>query len=123
MNITYYTVASTRCMGIWRDELVTVPAGLCEPPKETFNGFETREAAEDFIRNYPKIFERKHSHYVRNVKLEQKKENGEFLLTYEAKYGWGENCRWKETHFSLKVNEYTFSLVPRSKDVLTLDMK
>lgn len=121
MNITYFTVASTRCMGIWRDELVAVPAGLCEPPKETFNGFETREAAETFIRCYPVILERDSKH-IRNAKVEQK-ENGEFLLTYEAECGWGENRRWKETHFSLKVNQYSFSLVPGSKDFLTLNLK
>lgn len=123
MNITYYTVASTRCMGIWRDEGIVVPSGdPAAPCTEYFNGFETRETAEDFIRSYPKIFERKHSHYVRNVKLEQEA-NGDFLLSYEARYGWGEYRRWKETHFHLKVNEYTFSLVPGSKDVLTFDMK
>lgn len=121
MNITYFTVASTRCMGIWRDELVSVPGGLCKPPKEIFNGFETREAAETFIRCYPVILERG-SKYIRNAKVEQK-ENGEFLLTYETECGWGEYRRWKETHFYMKVNEYSFNLVPGTKDFLTLTLK
>lgn len=121
MNITYFTVASTRCMGIWRDEDIAVPGGLCEPPKEIFNGFETREAAETFIRCYPVILERESKH-IRNAKVEQL-ENGEFLLTYEAECGWGENRHWSKTHFSLKVNQYSFSLVPGSKDFLTLNLK
>lgn len=122
MNITYYTVASTRCMGIWRDEDIIVPtAEHFVPPMECFNGFETRDAAEAFIRSYPTILERESKH-VRNAKITQMSDD-KFILSYEAECGWGENRHWKETAFYLKVNEYNFSLVPGSQDVLTLTLK
>lgn len=122
MNITYYTVASTRCMGIWRDEGIVGQSNDTSALKEYFNGFETREAAEAFVRNYPTILEKKENGRIRNVKLEQEA-NGDFRLSYNCLCGWGETRRWKETHFRLKVNEHTFSLVPRSQDVLTLSLK
>ena len=116
MKITYYTIATTRCMGIWRDERVcTVPVAAergdyFAPDREVFSGFETRDAADLFIRCYPRILEAKYGQRVRYAKVE-KQGGGEYLLTYECKTGFGNEEKWSKVSWNLKVNEYIFNIV------------
>ena len=121
MEIKYYTVATTRCMGVIRDETLVLGNDPLDPNRECFAGFESKSDAERFILNEALRITEEYPDSVKNATI-AKQDDGSFLLTYDNKCGWGETARWRESRTRYYIHEYVFRLV-RPGYVLNVRLK
>jgi len=99
---TYYTVSSTRCMGIWNTETLESDDG-----KNHAAGFKTFDAAVQFIQ-YLVDKMKSNSNYYRNVTLE-KKTATKYKITYETYNSF--NFTWsRPLSISYAITECAFAL-------------
>ena len=98
---TYYTVSSTRCMGVWNTETLDSDDG-----KNHAVGFKTFDAAVQFINDIVAKMKLRQSY--RNVILERKSAT-EFKVTYETYNSF--NFTWsRPLSISYAITECAFAL-------------
>lgn len=110
MKTTYFTIATTRCMGVWRDERLDGPNG------ESFSGFETYEDAKKFIDSYPSILKREYGDKVRDITIRQDdKFKDEYIVEYLSRNIL--NKSWRGVHWRIKIHGYIFQTVDHGSNL------